>query len=103
MNDFIGEVPMILEGTCGSRATLDCNGFSVQNHCCEGHLHTGETVGPDVRTCNWKYGNHGVPLQCEKSDEVVAGRCGSGGVATCSNEKSHGILCCELIVIALWL
>ena len=62
---------MILEGTCGSSATLDCNGFSVQNNCCEGHLLTGETVGPDVRTCNWMYGNHGEPIQCPKSDKGV--------------------------------
>ena len=98
---LLGDVPMILEGTCGSSSTLDCHGYSVENHCCEGHLITGETVGPDTRTCNWIYGNHGHPLECPKNDQVVAGRCGSGIVASCDNDKSHGILCCELIVIAI--
>ena len=99
---FSGDVPKILEGTCGSSGTLDCNGYSVENHCCEGHLITGETVGPDTRTCSWIYGDHGRPLECPKNDQVVAGRCGSGIVATCDNlTKSHGILCCELIVIAI--
>ena len=92
---------MILEGTCGSSDTLDCNGYSVENRCCEGHLITGENVGPDVETCSWLYGNHGHPLECEKKDEIVAGRCGSGQVASCENNSSHGILCCELIVIAI--
>ena len=31
----------ILEGTCGSGAQLDCDGYSVINDCCEGHLVTG--------------------------------------------------------------
>ena len=31
----------LLEGTCGSGAELDCDGYSVINDCCEGHLITG--------------------------------------------------------------
>ena len=29
------------EGTCGSGSELDCDGYSVVNDCCEGHLFSG--------------------------------------------------------------
>ena len=40
-----------------------------------------------------------LPLECGRMDEVVAGRCGSGQISRCPNDSSHGILCCELIVL----
>merc|ERR1719464_616357 len=94
-----GEVPTMLEGTCGSGAELDCNGFSVVNLCCDGHMITGQNgtsqnVGPHIGNCDWKYANHGCPVECGRIDEVVAGRCGSGQIARCPNDSSHGILCC---------
>ena len=95
-----GEIPTLLEGTCGSGAELDCDGYSVINSCCEGHLATtGENVGPNDRHCSWTYANHGYPLECGREDEIVAGRCGSGQIARCPNDSSHGILCCELVVL----
>ena len=80
-------------------AELDCNGFSVVNRCCEGHLITGQNVGPHIGYCEWKYANHGYPIECGRNDEVVAGRCGSGQIARCPNDSSHGILCCELTIL----
>ena len=82
-------------------AELDCNGFSVVNLCCDGHMITGQNgtsqnVGPHIGNCDWKYANHGDPVECGRIDEVVAGRCGSGQIARCPNDSSHGILCCEL-------
>jgi len=32
---------IFLIGTCGSGAELDCDGYSVGNDCCEGHLFSG--------------------------------------------------------------
>ena len=85
-------------------AELDCNGFSVVNLCCDGHMITGQNgtsqnVGPHIGNCDWKYANHGYPVECGRIDEVVAGRCGSGQISRCPNDSSHGILCCELTVL----
>ena len=65
---------------------LDCDGYSVVNRCCEGHLITGQSVGPHIGYCSWTFANHGYPLECGRNDEVVAGRCGSGQciAITCS-------------------
>ena len=79
-------------------AGLECNGFSVVNCCCEGHLGFYK-VGPNIGNCNWIYTNHGYPIECGRNDEVVAGRCGSGQIARCPNDSSHGILCCELTIL----
>ena len=69
------------------------------NRCCEGHLTTGQNVGPHLGYCNWIYANHGYRLECGRKDEVVAGRCGSGQISRCPDDSSHGILCCELTVL----
>ena len=37
-------------------------------------------------------------IECPRSDEIVAGRCGSGQISRCPNGSNHGILCCELTV-----
>ena len=79
-------------------AGLECNGFSVVNRCCEGHIGPYK-VGPNISNCHWNYGNHGVPIECGRNDEAVAGRCGSGQIARCPNDSSHGILCCELTIL----
>ena len=79
-------------------AGLECNGFSIVNRCCEGHLGFYK-VGPNVDNCHWNYTNYGVPIECGRNDEVVAGRCGSGQFNECPNNTSHGILCCELTVL----
>ena len=90
-----GNVARLLEGTCGSGAELDCDGYSVINNCCIGHLFSGEQVGPNKNQCTWEYADYGYQLECGRSDEVVAGRCGSGQINRCPNGSSHGILCCE--------
>ena len=94
-----GDSPLMLEGTCGSASKEDCDGFSVVNDCCEGHMTSGENVGPQVGQCGWSYANHGQKLECSRSDEIVAGRCGSGENRDCPNDTSHGIFCCELVVL----
>ena len=83
----------ILEGTCGSGANNNCDGDSVINDCCEGHLVTGihsnilifsyqfwwkciisgENVGSNIEECVWMYAKYGDQLECGRSDEVVAG------------------------------
>ena len=35
---------------------------------------TGQNVGPHVGYCEWKYANHGYPIECGRNDEVVAGK-----------------------------
>ena len=92
-----GDLPLMLEGSCGSGEQEDCDGFSVVNDCCEGHMATGESVGPQTDQCGWIYTAHGYPLECGRSDEIVAGRCGSGENEDCPRDSSHGILCCELV------
>ena len=89
---------LLLEGSCASGGHHDCSdSSSVTVECCNGHLE-GALVGPTDQ-CTWEYSGHGVQLLCGRSDEVVAGRCGSGKNHDCPGETSHGNLCCELDLI----
>ena len=45
------------------------------------------------RGCSWKYARYGVFLYCG-SNQVVAGRCGSGQNGDCYRGNNHGIYCC---------
>merc|ERR1711953_5340 len=86
-----------VEGSCHSGESHDCYGAANQIDCCAGHL-AGQKVGPTDQ-CGWQYSGHGVQLDCGRSDEVVVGRCGSGGNLDCPGSTSHGNLCCELDVL----
>ena len=98
-NSCLDHGELMLEGTCGSGKNLDCGGFSVENSCCEGYMLTGGMVGPRREQCTWLYANHGHDIKCGRDDEVVAGRCGSGENKDCPEDSSHGILCCEFVII----
>ena len=43
---------------------------------CQGH-YQGREVAP-TKECTWEYFGYGVMMECARSDEVIAGRCGSG-------------------------
>jgi len=88
---------LVMEGSCHSGDHHDCHGAANQIECCAGHL-AGQKVGPTDQ-CGWQYSGHGVQLDCGRSDEVVVGRCGSGGNLDCPGSTSHGNLCCEVDVL----
>ena len=48
--------------------------------------------------CTWKYGNFGQQIQCDRNDQAVFGRCGSGGNPDCAPNAYHGIECCMLML-----
>ena len=58
----------------------------------------GEIAGANADECGWIYAEYGYQIECPRSDEIVAGRCGSGQISRCPNGSNHGILCCELTV-----
>ena len=71
---------MVLHLSLGSRVLdsgQDCNNAGNMVDCAEGHL-GGRLVGP-TGECNWEYiPQHGQPMECSRSDEIMVGRCGSG-------------------------
>merc|ERR1711872_128729 len=85
---------LLQEGSCSSGHNADCHGDYNIAECCSGHL-CGRDVGPTAQ-CTWENTGHGIPLECGRDDEVLVGRCGSGGREDCQGNTSHGILCCEL-------
>merc|ERR1711872_755673 len=85
---------LLQEGSCSSGHNADCHGDYNLAECCSGHL-GGRDVGPTAQ-CTWENTGHGLPLECGRDDEVLVGRCGSGGREDCQGNTSHGILCCEL-------
>ena len=86
---------LILEGQCHSGEHHDCHGSANLGTCCEG-TYQGRAVGPVETECTWEYGGYGAMLECGRSDEVLAGRCGSGKNLDCPGGTSHGNLCCKL-------
>ena len=91
---------LLLEGSCSSGEHNDCAGSANTAVCCSGHLNSTE-VGPTAE-CTWEYTGHGKQLECGRSDEIVVGRCGSGGNLDCPGDSSHGNLCCELDFYEKW-
>ena len=65
-----------MEGQCHSGQHHDCHGSANLVSCCQGH-YEGSDVGPTSQ-CTWEYFDHGQQMECGRSDEIIAGRCGSG-------------------------
>lgn len=81
-------------GLCGSGSDPNCStssgsGYSV-SRCCRIKNFT-------QNRCTWKAGGFGRYLTCDPGS-IVAGVCGSGRNADCSNPRSHHkIMCCPTI------
>merc|ERR1712107_692823 len=84
---------VVVEGQCHSGENNDCHGQQNLVTCCQGH-YQGREVAP-TKECTWEYFGYGVMMECARSDEVIAGRCGSGKNQDCPGSTSHGSLCCE--------
>ena len=109
----------LLEGLCESGTDYACNGHASEVECCQGH-YQGQVIG-STGQCSWLFtGGFGSVLgrtfliiihavssransECGRSDEVVMGRCSTGGGHTgngdCPDGNVHGIYCCEIDVL----
>ena len=89
----------LVEGVCESGREVACNGHAGEVECCVGHMQ-GREVG-STGQCTWLFnGAFGSTLECGRDDEVVMGRCstggGGGGHGDCPEGNVHGIYCCEI-------
>ena len=120
--DIHSENGHLVEGFCESGRDQACNGHASEVECCQGH-YQGQIVG-STGQCTWLFsggfgatlGNYSINnknncavydviiLECGRTDEVVMGRCSTGGGHTgdgdCPDGNVHGIYCCEIDVVA---
>ena len=60
-------------------------------------MYQNQLVGPIASECTWQYGSKwGRLLECGRSDEILAGRCGTGSYKDCPSGSTQAILCCKL-------
>lgn len=89
----------MVEASCGSEGGRDCHSESAHTvKCCHGHQFDGSRLGSSG-DCYWIHGIYGQQIECNRNDEVVFGRCGSGKGDDCGNNQWHGIQCCKLVVL----
>jgi len=83
---------------CGSGSGADCDNQAHGVKCCDGSI-SGAPVVPVEEVCYWKYTeNYGEEILCNRNDEAVFGRCGSGRFHDCGDGIFvHGIKCCEIM------
>eukprot|EP00095_Tigriopus_kingsejongensis_P005919 maker-scaffold825_size91437-snap-gene-0.15 protein:Tk05919 transcript:maker-scaffold825_size91437-snap-gene-0.15-mRNA-1 annotation:"unnamed protein product" len=89
---------MLVESQCGSGKNSDCEDHGHSVKCCHGVFTDGGKLG-NTHICYWLYGHWGEELECQRNDEAVFGRCGSGKNDDCGNDVWHGIECCQITKI----
>jgi len=84
-------------GECGSGENHDCGNQAHGVKCCDA-TYNGTPLVPVDGVCYWKYTpNWGERILCNRNDEAIFGRCGSGGNKDCDGgNEVHGIKCCEI-------
>merc|ERR1711936_63383 len=82
---------------CGSGSGADCHNAAHGVRCCDA-TYQGNPVVPVEEVCYWKYTpNWGERIFCNRNDEAIFGRCGSGRFEDCEGGNAvHGIKCCEI-------
>merc|ERR1739845_173682 len=82
-------------GECGSGTHHDCHGVAHMAKCCDGTYNDLPLVPVDD-ACYWKFTpNWGEKIYCNRKDEAMFGRCGSGEHKDCEGGNAvHGIKCC---------
>merc|ERR1711970_1185540 len=84
----------LVVGACGSGFNNDCpdSTFALVECCQLPDFYYG--------SCEVRSGSWGELLECARDDEVVMGRCSTGGGHTgngdCPEGNVHGIYCCEI-------